>query len=68
MEISNVRASYSYLIGDDENMTFDGIVGDLQFRRADIGHANLFIQQNRLSIISFTDWYVTQYIAVFNYL
>ena len=34
-----------------------GILGDLEFGRADIAWANLYIQRHRLSFMSFTEWY-----------
>jgi len=42
-----------------EDGSFNGIVGELQFERADVGWANLFIKTDRKEVIDFTEPYRT---------
>ena len=37
--------------------SIEGLLGDLQFERGDIGWANLFDTPDRRTFMGFTDWY-----------
>ncbi len=39
---------------DEGNRTFNGLIGDLQFKRADVGWAGFFVYPERTGIIDYT--------------